>query len=195
MASYTRPEWIFKTNPENLSSILIAINEGTLALPYFQRDWVWSPENIKELLISIIQAFPVGSLLMLQHTKGTFKTKYFAGTQIPDQKEPERLVLDGQQRLTSLYQTLYSKHGVKKENEKVPSFFYLSLKRLMEEYPVEEAIIYTDDSKIYKEDRQVIYDLKNREAEFENLCLPFNIIMLDDYRKWLRDLRRYYTKQ
>ena len=125
--SFTRPEWIFKTNPEKLSGLLLAIDDGKLALPYFQRDWVWEPENIKELLVSVVQAFPAGSLLMLEHTDRMFQVKHFAGTKVPDERVPQRLVLDGQQRLTSLYQTLQSKDGTKKANKDVRHFFYLPI--------------------------------------------------------------------
>ncbi len=36
-----RREWIFKTTPEKLSDLLLEIDEGTIALPEFQRNWVW----------------------------------------------------------------------------------------------------------------------------------------------------------
>ncbi len=193
--SFTRPEWIFKTNPEKLSGLLLAIDDGKLALPYFQRDWVWAPENIQELLISVVQAFPAGSLLMLGHTEKMFHVKYFSGTNISDNTTPQRLVLDGQQRLTSLYQTLQSKEGIKKENSKERHFFYLSMQRLIDSSPIEDAIFYVDNSRVYKEGRQVVYDLSMRDAEFEYLCLPFNCIIYDEYRKWRKELERYYRRQ
>ena len=119
-----RPEWIFKTNPEKLKGVLLGIEEGKIALPEFQRDWVWKPENIRELIISVSQSFPAGSLLTLRTAKKTFQTRYFAETEVPSDREPERIVLDGQQRLTALFQTLQSKKGVKKDKR---YFFYVSL--------------------------------------------------------------------
>jgi len=175
-----RPEWIFKTNPEKLKGLLLGIEEGKIALPEFQRDWVWEPENIRELIISVSQSFPAGSLLTLRTAKKTFQTRYFAETEVLSEREPERIVLDGQQRLTALFQTLQSKKGVKKDKR---YFFYVSLGKLLDGESIEEALFYTDESKKVKEGKDVLFELNNRENEFENKCLPLNCIF-NDYEDW-----------
>lgn len=187
-----RPEWIFQTNPEDLAVLLNGIGKGKIALPQFQRDWVWEPENIRELIISVSQAFPAGSLLSLRTTKKTFGTRPFVETEVSQEREPERIILDGQQRLTALFQTLQSKKGVKKG--KALSFFYVSLEKLLGGESIEEALFYVDESKRVKDGKEVLFDLNDREKEFENKCLPLNCILHDDYRKWRKDFIRYYRK-
>lgn len=182
-----RPEWIFKTNPEKLKGLLLGIEEGKIALPEFQRDWVWKPENIRELIISVSQSFPAGSLLTLRTAKKTFQTRYFAETEVPSDREPERIVLDGQQRLTALFQTLQSKKGVKKDKR---YFFYVSLGKLLNGESIEEALFYVDESKKVKEWKEVLFELNNREKEFENECLPLNCIF-NDYEDWSWEFYEY----
>lgn len=185
-----RPEWIFKTTPEKLSGLLLGIDEGKIALPEFQRDWVWEPENIRELLISVSQAFPAGGLLSLRTTKKTFQTRYFAETEISTGREPERIILDGQQRLTALFQTLQSKRGVKKDKEQF--FFYVSLRKLLDGGSIEEALFYVDRSKKVKDGKEVLFELNSKEEEFKNKCIPLNCILHDDYRIWRKEFIRYY---
>lgn len=182
-----RPEWIFKTNPEKLKGLLLGIEEGKIALPEFQRDWVWEPENIRELIISVSQSFPAGSLLTLRTAKKTFQTRYFAETEVPSDREPERIVLDGQQRLTALFQTLQSKKGVKKDKR---YFFYVSLGKLLDGESIEEALFYVDEPKKLKEGKEVLFELNKREKEFENKCLPLNCIF-NDYEDWSWEFYEY----
>jgi len=182
-----RPEWIFKTNPEKLKGLLLGIEEGKIVLPEFQRDWVWEPENIRELIISVSQSFPAGSLLTLRIAKKIFQTRYFAETEVSSDREPERIVLDGQQRLTALFQTLQSKKGVKKDKI---YFFYVSLGKLSNGESIEEALFYVDESKIVKDGKEVLFELNNRENEFENKCLPLNCIF-NDYEDWSWEFYEY----
>ncbi len=97
---------IFDANPRAISWFMTNIEDKTVALPDFQRDFVWDPKDVRDLLVSIICRFPAGALLTLatgnQHL---FKPRAVAGaTEITEDDHPAYLVLDGQQRLTSLYQ-------------------------------------------------------------------------------------------
>src|ERR1700756_1456400 len=96
----------FKTNPFKLKELLEDCHRGILQLPDFQRSWVWDEDRIKSLIASISRAFPVGALMTLQ-TGGpvNFKPRPIEGAP-PEAKlaTPQALLLDGQQRMTSLYQ-------------------------------------------------------------------------------------------
>ncbi|MGH3319935.1 MAG: DUF262 domain-containing protein [Streptosporangiaceae bacterium] len=98
----------FGIEKEFLHDLLRQIAEGDLQLPEFQRGWVWPVRNIAGLLASISLGYPVGTLMLLR-TGGNarFKETPIQGVELRENvPEAERLVLDGQQRLTSLYQAL-----------------------------------------------------------------------------------------
>jgi hypothetical protein len=96
----------FKTNPFELNKLLDDCQRGVLQLPDFQRSWVWDEDRIKSLIASISRAFPVGALMSLD-TGGpvNFKPRPVEGApNEAKQAAPLSLLLDGQQRMTSLYQ-------------------------------------------------------------------------------------------
>lgn len=99
---------IFYPTAEKLSFLLLMIHNKELGLPDFQRDFVWDPRATEELIESIFQNFPAGSLLRIKNRSGFhFVPREFEGAPKLDGQECSYLILDGQQRLTSLYQALY----------------------------------------------------------------------------------------
>ena len=84
-----------------LTTILDQIDMGSIALPEFQRGYVWNRDQVRNLMTSLYRGHPVGSLLVWEtqtdqvtdHARGDGKLS--AGT--------VKLLLDGQQRITSLY--------------------------------------------------------------------------------------------
>jgi len=97
---------IFDSGKEPLSRLLDEAVEGKLQLPDFQRGWVWDDYGIRSLLASVSQSFPVGAIMTLR-TGGEvrFQPRSIEGLTFANPgPQPERLLLDGQQRLTSLYQ-------------------------------------------------------------------------------------------
>src|SRR5579863_9633247 len=103
-----------------LPTILDDIMGGKPQLPDFQRGWVWDDEHVRSLLVSVARSFPVGAVMLLETGgEARFQTRpieniAFAGT-IPS---PGSLILDGQQRLTTLTQVLKLSGPVKTFNEK-----------------------------------------------------------------------------
>src|SRR5258708_16564261 len=98
----------FETNPKSLKGDLLnLIHVREIALPDFQRDFVWQPGPTNALIISLAKRFPAGSLLRIESSHEGFAPRAFEGAPPLNGHHPKYLVLDGQQRLTSLYQTLY----------------------------------------------------------------------------------------
>src|SRR5712671_4103801 len=96
----------FKTNPYDLHELLQHCDRGMLQLPDFQRSWVWDEDRIKSLIASVSRAFPIGALMTLE-TGGEvdFKPRTIEGAPASaHDAKPQSLLLDGQQRMTSLYQ-------------------------------------------------------------------------------------------
>lgn len=98
----------FDSTKEFLQGILQSVKDGKIQLPDFQRGWVWSDDHIKSLLGSISLSYPIGAVMMMENgnTDVRFKPRPFEGVEIEGNVEPERLILDGQQRLTSLLLSL-----------------------------------------------------------------------------------------
>src|ERR1700693_5832326 len=119
------------TNPKALKDLLSEINLRTMALPDFQRDFVWEPSATQELIVSIANDYPAGSILRVRDEKRVFAAREFEGAPTLDGFKHTFLVLDGQQRLTSLYQAFF---GVGEHR------YYLDLKRLVDGADFEEAI-------------------------------------------------------
>jgi hypothetical protein len=98
---------IFETQHPQLSNLIARIRTGDLALPDFQRDFVWEPQRTVELLRSVVSRYPVGTLLFWRQNRDRPAFAYRSFEEAPNgQRPPAELVLDGQQRLTSLYQAL-----------------------------------------------------------------------------------------
>jgi len=125
---------IFDTTPEKLRYLLDSIHNREIALPDFQRDFVWDPRATEELIESICQEFPAGSLLRIKNSKGMFFTpREVAGAPALDGHQPSYLILDGQQRLTSLYQAFYGR-GTHK--------YFINLGGLIEGMDLEDCVFY-----------------------------------------------------
>lgn len=106
--SHETPSTTFDSTKEAMLDLLRSIREGKTQLPDFQRGWVWDDDHIKSLLASISLSYPIGAVVMLQAggVDIRFKPRLVEGVEPKDGVQPERLILDGQQRLTSLYQAL-----------------------------------------------------------------------------------------
>jgi uncharacterized protein with ParB-like and HNH nuclease domain len=107
------------TNPRDLKELLGQIHAREAALPDFQRDFVWDPHMIQELIVSIANNYPAGSLLRIRNTHNLFACREVQGASPLDGNKPTFLVLDGQQRLTSLYQAFY---GLGEHRYYLPNF-------------------------------------------------------------------------
>jgi hypothetical protein len=91
---------LFKEVSYNLAALIQQIDMGMIGLPDIQRPFVWADTKVRDLFDSMYKGYPVGYFLFwananVEHTKGI-------GTGIK-QKHPNLLIVDGQQRLTSLY--------------------------------------------------------------------------------------------
>ncbi|MGO8696133.1 MAG: DUF262 domain-containing protein [Limisphaerales bacterium] len=101
-------EKIFHPTAEKLKFLLASVHHREMALPDFQRDFVWDPRATEELIESICQNFPAGSLLRIKNSNHSFfAPREIAGAQPLNGHKPSYLILDGQQRMTSLYQAFY----------------------------------------------------------------------------------------
>lgn len=170
-----------------LPQILDEITSGALQLPDFQRGWVWDDEHIQSLLVSVARSFPVGAVMLLE-TGGDvrFQTRPVENVVFPGATpEPKKLILDGQQRLTTLSQVLKLDDPVKtfdaKGNE-VERHYYIDIERALSGEALEDAFFATPADKKLKTDfdRVVTLDLSTPELECREFCFPCNQILNSD---------------
>jgi len=186
----------FDSTKTPLPEIIKQITEGKLQLPDFQRGWVWDDDHVRSLLVSVARSFPVGAVMLLE-TGGDVRFQVrpienltFSGT-IP---EPERLILDGQQRLTSLTQVLALDAPVKTFNEKgkpISRYYYIDIEAALADDQLEEAFIAVEHDRTIKTNfaRDIVLNLSSRQKECEALYFPCNQIL--NYGAWLTDLHNY----
>jgi len=98
----------FQTPLYELSDYLEWTNSGRIQLPDFQRGYKWEDERIRSLLVTVLRGHPLGVVMLLKtgNDQVRFKPKPLEGTGVSAGTSPELLLLDGQQRLTSLTQAL-----------------------------------------------------------------------------------------
>lgn len=180
----------FQTNPYDLYKLLEDCHRGIMQLPDFQRSWVWDEERIKSLIASISRAFPVGALMTLD-TGGevNFKPRPVEGAPVEAKNNsPYSLLLDGQQRMTSMYQvTLRGKviETITPKNKKVKRWFYIDIRKALDPtVDREEAIVGVPEDRIIRTDfgREVVLDLSTPESEYAALMYPATQVF--DWDRW-----------
>jgi Protein of unknown function DUF262 len=117
--------------------------EGKLCLPDFQRDFVWRRGEIADLLRSILRRYFIGSLLLLRcdPQKPPFAPEFLRGARSAfKDPRPEFLVLDGQQRLTSLLYVLTAPDLPLRDSTQ-RRWFFLDLNLLLTD-PDDDAIVF-----------------------------------------------------
>jgi hypothetical protein len=188
----------FQTNPIDLLKLLDDCREGVLQLPDFQRSWVWDEERIKSLIASVSRAFPIGALMSLD-TGGpvNFKPRTIEGAPSEaKQCTPQKLLLDGQQRMTSLYQvTLRGEvvETVTPRNRKVRRWFYLDIRKALDPATErEEAIVGIPEDRIVRTDfgRETVVDLSSPDREYASLMFPVSQVF--DWDRWQDGFNEYW---
>lgn len=108
-----------------IPSLIDHIKRGQVRIPAFQRGFVWTAEKAAVLMDSIYRGYPVGSVLVWE-TKETLESERdLGGITLPDpeQNYPLFYILDGQQRVTSLFATFQDEFQVNPNSEWVPIYF------------------------------------------------------------------------
>lgn len=172
-----------------LKDLLAEIKAGKIQLPDFQRGWVWDDDHVRDLLVSVARSFPVGAVMLLE-TGGDvkFQTRPVEGLEgdISTDVEPERLILDGQQRLTTLTQAVALTTPVRtrtNKGKKIQRHYYIDIERALDPaVDLFDAIIAVDDKKQLRSNfgRDVVLDLSNTEEECRQLLFPCDQIMDSD---------------
>ncbi|MEW6498324.1 MAG: DUF262 domain-containing protein [Cyanobacteriota bacterium] len=164
-----------------LLDILKDIKTGRIQLPDFQRDWVWDDAHIRRVLASISQAYPIGAMMLLQQGNHhqAFKPRLLDGVTLQHPPFPGLLVLDGQQRLTTLFMVLLSEQPVLikdlNSNKRSRKWYYLDLKKALDPNTERsEAIIAFPESKKLRTFGGELIDVSTLDREYATGLFPLS---------------------
>ncbi len=189
-----------KSLDTELSELMREVSTGKEQLPEFQRGWTWDNDRIRGIIASLSQGYPMGAIMRLEYGNENVRFKYrtIEGVTVTG-VTPEFLILDGQQRLTSMYRATCCKEPVETTTEKgkeIKRFYYLDIKKCLDESEdrVDAVIAVPSDRKIKTNfDRDVVLDLSTRELEFEHEMFPINIIFDSNAREdWADGYKEYH---
>jgi hypothetical protein len=136
-------ETVFKQVNYDLNALVNYIELGEIGLPDIQRPFIWKNAKVRDLFDSMYQGYPVGYLLFWQN--GFSDDLRVIGTDTK-QKPPRLLIVDGQQRLTSLYAVV---RGIPVVRENYGSeSIRIAFNPLLEKFEVADAAILRDKSYI-----------------------------------------------
>lgn len=170
----------FDSPDVKLGDLLGEVDAGKVQLPDFQREWKWDDDRIASLLTSISLDHPVGVLMMLEvgGSDVRFKPRPVSGVPDPPPQHPERLLLDGQQRVTSLYQALKSSCVVDTTDargKRLKRWYYVDMRLALEvDGDREDAMLSVPEDRVIRTDfgRVVERDLSSMDLECRAEVFP-----------------------
>ena len=189
---------MFETNPIFVKDLLRDAGTGAIQLPDFQRGWIWDDERICGLLASISRGFPVGAIMTLSAGgEVRFAPRAIEGVDCAKDIEPQQYLLDGQQRITSLFQTL-SYHGPvatqDAHNRRIDRYYYIDMVgALDQDIDREDAVVSVPINRIVTREfgREIELDLSTREREFESHMIPTESLL--DGLGWMMDYNKHWS--
>jgi len=176
-------ETTFDSTKQSLQDILRDIESGKTQLPDFQRGWVWDDNHIKSLLASVSVSYPIGAIMLLEtgNPSVRFRPRLVEGVSLNPKPVPEWLILDGQQRLTSLFQALFPEKPVKTKDARgnaIERWYYLHIPTALDpNADQEDAIVSVPaDRKIRNFRGEMISDYSTTTLECETEMFPLPLV-------------------
>lgn len=173
----------YDSGKESLSGVLKEIDDGKIQLPEFQRDWIWDDAHVGSLLASVTLSYPIGAIMLLQagNEEVIFKTRLIHGVDQSKFRQPELLILDGQQRLTALFQALFSPCPVETKDirgKKIKRHYHVVIDEVVSDTGDREEVIISlpEDRKRRNFRGEVIEDYSTLDLQCRAGILPLDIV-------------------
>ena len=192
----------FTAIPVSLKTLLEQVENGRIQLPDFQRGWVWDDDRIKGLLVSISRGFPVGAVMTLDAGGDIrFRSRLIEGAISNGVSQPEQYLLDGQQRLTSLYQAM--RYAGPVETRDRPGggrvrkrWYYVDVQKCLD--PLvdrDDTIVSIPEGRVVRSNfgRDVELDLSSQDREFGQHMIPTENVI--DAMGWGFKYAQYWQKR
>ena len=186
----------FQTPLYELSEYLKWTTSGKIQLPDFQRGYKWEDERIRSLLVTVVQGHPLGVVMLLKtgSDQVRFKPKPIEGAGVAAGTEPQMLLLDGQQRLTSLTQALTGNGIVStmdSRGKKLQRKYYIELAMALEgEERIDDSVRSLPADGVVRTNfgKDVELDVSTPEKEREHGYFPVSLLFSSDAFSWLFEL-------
>ncbi|MFE7889762.1 DUF262 domain-containing protein [Streptomyces sp. NPDC057412] len=166
-----------------LKDVLAEVASGSLQLPDFQRNWKWDDDRIRAIIATVTLDYPLGVVMTLQTGGATrFRSRTLTGAQPEGNPQADLLLLDGQQRLTSLFQSLWLDAPVETADARgkaIQRWYYVDIvKAVGPSAERDEAIVSVPADKVLRTDfnRTVVLDLSSTEAECAAGLFPLHLV-------------------
>lgn len=174
----------FQTPLYELSDYLKLTTSGKIQLPDFQRGYKWEDERIRQLLVTVLRGHPLGVVMLLKtgNDQIRFKPRPVEGVSVPESVQAETLLLDGQQRLTSLTQALTGDGVVDtmdSRGKRMSRRYYVDIELALQgEDRMDEAVVSVPGDGIERTNfgKDVVRDLSTPEKEREAGMFPFRLL-------------------
>lgn len=187
----------FQTPLYELSEYLRWTTQGKIQLPDFQRGYKWDDERIRQLLVTILRGHPLGVVMLLKtgNDQIRFKPRPIEGARVPEGAQPVWLLLDGQQRLTSLTQALTGDGVVDtmdSRGKKMTRRYYIDIESALEgDDRMDEAVLSLPGDGIERTNfgKDIVRDLSTPEKERDQRLFPMRLLF-DQLKAatWLAEL-------
>ncbi|MFJ8764555.1 GmrSD restriction endonuclease domain-containing protein [Streptomyces clavifer] len=166
-----------------LRDVLADVASGALQLPDFQRNWKWDDDRIRAIIATVTLDYPLGVVMTLQTGGATrFRSRTLTGARPEGDPKAELLLLDGQQRLTSLFQALWLDAPVQTSDSRgkpIERWYYVDIEKAIgPSADRDEAILSVPADKVLRTDfnRTVVLDLRTQEAECAAGLFPLHLV-------------------
>jgi hypothetical protein len=178
---------------ETLESLLQDAHAGTLQIPEFQRDTILRDDWAKSLLASVSLGYPIGAVTLLEagNPSVRFASRPLASGLSPP-PGPVRLLVDGQQRITCLYDVLASNRSVSTfddHDELTQRWYYLDINAALDpDVDRDEAILSATEAGRVRSPQGAVLDVSTVEREWQNRLFPLRVVFASSAgrSRWLR---------
>lgn len=185
----------FSTPSYDLTDLIARIKRGDIQLPDFQREYSWDEDRIRALIVTVLRGYPMGALMALDTRNEVmrFRPRPIAGA--PDTGvNPGLLLLDGQQRLTTIYHCFTGTGSVEtvdfRDKRINRTFFVDVLTAVEEELLPDEAVFAVDRHGRVRSHfgPDIDGNLHDREVARQHKCIPVADLLSEAGTKMIFDL-------
>jgi len=187
----------FQTPLYELSDYLKWTTSGRIQLPDFQRSYKWEDERVRQLLVTILRGHPLGVVMLLKtgNDQIRFKPRPVEGTNFPPGTQADSLLLDGQQRLTSLTQALTGDGVVDtmdSRGKKMRRRYYVDIELALQgDDRIDEAVCSLPGDGVERANfgKDIVLDVSTPEREREQRLFPLRLLFDQlNAATWLAEL-------